>query len=305
MRFISDLVGTFNSWFRINTVRLKDESGDLQVRDTDDAAYKGLHVEGLTLNEFSDAAELNKVLTVGENGKVVAETAGGGGGLDLEGPNQLVHLDGGDNPATAENTDVSEHGAVRSKPFELTADSGIVTVDFDRSNAFFIDLTGDITLADPTLTPRMVGQSGRIVFRQPPGDSHSLTADGVWRFPGGFSPQLTEEAGAVDMLVYEVISQTEVAAQLIPGLAPGTVPDPGIKIVPALEVGSMLFAEYTGSESGLSLGQIIPGDDLEAAGIDSAGSTITSGTVIPGDWQALGFAVGPVGGLATLWQRVS
>jgi hypothetical protein len=48
-RFVSDLVGTLSSYFKINTVRLKDNSGILQVRDTGDAAFAKLDTHTLGL----------------------------------------------------------------------------------------------------------------------------------------------------------------------------------------------------------------------------------------------------------------
>lgn len=48
-RFLSDAVGTLASYFKINTVRLKDSSNILQVRDSADSAFAKLdaHTVGL------------------------------------------------------------------------------------------------------------------------------------------------------------------------------------------------------------------------------------------------------------------
>lgn len=55
MRFISDLVGTLNSWFRIRNTRLRDSNADsLDVRSSDDTEYRSLKVRDLKIHGPGD-----------------------------------------------------------------------------------------------------------------------------------------------------------------------------------------------------------------------------------------------------------
>lgn len=54
-RFVSDLVGTLKTYFRIGTVRLKDNSGALNVRNADDSAYAAVVMDDLTAEDTTVA----------------------------------------------------------------------------------------------------------------------------------------------------------------------------------------------------------------------------------------------------------
>mgnify|MGYP000867244953 CR=1 FL=1 len=60
-RFLSDAVGTLSTYFRIATVRLKDASGILQVRDSADSAFSNM--EDHTVGFQGDNASYQVSLT--------------------------------------------------------------------------------------------------------------------------------------------------------------------------------------------------------------------------------------------------
>jgi hypothetical protein len=74
--FFSRLAGTLNSFFRIGSVRLKDGSGTLVVRNAGDTANAGVEVSALKVTGGTPAS--GKVLTSDANGNATWASAGGG-----------------------------------------------------------------------------------------------------------------------------------------------------------------------------------------------------------------------------------
>lgn len=102
--------------------------------------------------------------------------------------------------------------AVRGGLVTLT-DAATITPDFAAGNYFTVTLGGNRTLANPTNLA--AGQGGSITIRQDGSGSRTLAFGSYWKFPGGTVPTLSTTANAVDKLVYEVISATEIHATLI------------------------------------------------------------------------------------------
>lgn len=98
----------------------------------------------------------------------------------------------------------------------LPATSGTVTLDLSTGCNFAGTLTGDITLATPSnLEP---GQSFVVVITN---DStpREISYSAAYNFPNGSVPGLTQEAGAVDILVGYVESLTRISAVLHRGMS--------------------------------------------------------------------------------------
>lgn len=75
-RWLADAIGTMRSAWRINSLRLKDTSGVLQVRNSGDSADANLKASGLQLSGISAAA--GYILQVDASGNVTAVAAGAG-----------------------------------------------------------------------------------------------------------------------------------------------------------------------------------------------------------------------------------
>lgn len=101
--------------------------------------------------------------------------------------------------------------AVRSAPIPLT-DAPTVTADFNAGNYFTLTLAGNRTLANPINL--VAGQGGSITIRQDETGNRTLAFAPCWKWPHGVTPTLSTAANAVDKLVYEVVSPTEIHAVL-------------------------------------------------------------------------------------------
>lgn len=101
--------------------------------------------------------------------------------------------------------------AVRSQPVALT-DGATITPDFAAGNYFTVTLGGNRTLANPT--GLAAGQGGSITIRQDDAGDRTLDYGAAWKFPRKTKPVLSTEPNAVDKLVYEVVSPTEIHAAL-------------------------------------------------------------------------------------------
>lgn len=86
-------------------------------------------------------------------------------------------------------------------------DGTTITPDFNAGINFGVTLGGNRTLANPSNLK--VGQSGFIRVTQDGTGSRTLAFGSYWKRPGG-APTLTTTAGAKDIIVYEVISSTEI-----------------------------------------------------------------------------------------------
>ena len=72
-------------------------------------------------------------------------------------------------------------------------------------------------MANPTNL--VAGQKGRIVITQDAGTARTMAFGSYWKFAGGTDPVLSTGLGAVDILFYDVISSTEVVANLVKAFA--------------------------------------------------------------------------------------
>lgn len=102
--------------------------------------------------------------------------------------------------------------AQRGGVVELT-DADPIVPDFDLANNFSLTLGGNRTLANPT--NQVAGQSGSIRIVQDAAGSRMLAFGTTWKFAGGEVPALSTSAGAVDLLVYYVESNTRITAHLV------------------------------------------------------------------------------------------
>lgn len=88
-----------------------------------------------------------------------------------------------------------------------------VSPDFNLANNFYVQLTGNMTLANPTNIT--TGQHGAIVLQQDATGSRTIAFGSYWKFPGGTAPSLTTTANAYDVLVYYVDNSSRVSAKLL------------------------------------------------------------------------------------------
>ncbi len=91
-------------------------------------------------------------------------------------------------------------------------DGATITPDFSTGNNFSVTLGGNRTLANPTNIT--AGQSGVIFISQDGTGSRTLSFGSYWKFESGGAPLLTTTASALDVLSYEVVSSTIIAAKL-------------------------------------------------------------------------------------------
>ncbi len=111
---------------------------------------------------------------------------------------------------TAQTFTATQSGTITSISYAST-----VTLNLNTTNNFEIgQLTGAFTLANPSALT--AGASGMIKITQ---HSSSPVTPGwgtYWHFPGGSAAaNLTQTAGAIDILVYTVLSSTSIACDLI------------------------------------------------------------------------------------------
>ena len=98
-------------------------------------------------------------------------------------------------------------------PITTITSGTTLSLDFAVTNNFEITLSHNATLAAPSNVG--VGQCGRILVRQDATGSRTLAYNTIWKFVDGEAPVLTTDANALDLLVYEVLSETEILLQLL------------------------------------------------------------------------------------------
>ena len=108
----------------------------------------------------------------------------------------------------AQTVDGAKRGAVHA----VTSSSGHIAIDFALGNNFSHTTTEDTTLDNPTNL--VAGQHGSIEFIQG-ATPRTLDFGSNWKFPGGTVPSLTATAGARDVLVYNTLSSSVIAAALL------------------------------------------------------------------------------------------
>ena len=98
-------------------------------------------------------------------------------------------------------------------PITTITSGTTLSLDFAVTNNFEITLSHNATLAAPSNAG--VGQCGRILVRQDATGSRTLAYNTIWKFVDGEAPVLTTNGNALDLLVYEVLSETEILLQLL------------------------------------------------------------------------------------------
>lgn len=89
------------------------------------------------------------------------------------------------------------------------ASAATVALDFAASNRFSLTLGQSLTIAAPLNIPA-VGQSVMIILRQDATGARAVAWASPWKFPGATAPTLSTTAGAIDVVVGEVVSATEI-----------------------------------------------------------------------------------------------
>ena len=86
--------------------------------------------------------------------------------------------------------------------------SGSLTLNFSTFQNFIINMTGNVTLTNPTT--EAVGQSGFIVFNQDATGSRTLSIGTDYETPNGQAIVLTTNASATDIVPYIVIASDRI-----------------------------------------------------------------------------------------------
>jgi hypothetical protein len=92
----------------------------------------------------------------------------------------------------------------------VTSSSGVLDIDFDASNNFYIELSENLTSV--TATNPAVGQSGSIFIKQP-ASGGPYTVGGwasAYLFSGGTAPTITATNAKCDRVDYVIRSATEI-----------------------------------------------------------------------------------------------
>lgn len=92
-----------------------------------------------------------------------------------------------------------------------------ITPDLNAANNFQVTLTGNMVINNPSPIP--VGQTGFILLRQDSVGTRNLGYGSAFKFVEGIVPSLTQNANALDLLVYATLSTTEIAATLLTNLS--------------------------------------------------------------------------------------
>jgi hypothetical protein len=114
--------------------------------------------------------------------------------------------------ADTAKTDVAQTytAGQRGELTTVTSSSGVLDIDFNDSNNFYIELSEPLTSI--TATNPAVGQSGSIFIKQPAsGGPHTV---GGWAsaylFSAGAAPSITQTASKCDRVDYVIRSATEI-----------------------------------------------------------------------------------------------
>jgi len=94
----------------------------------------------------------------------------------------------------------------------LTSTTNSTAIDFALNNNFSALLTEDTTFANPT--NMVAGQRGSIYITQDATAAKTVAFGSAWLFAGGSDPAVSTGLGAIDVLHYEVISETQIVASL-------------------------------------------------------------------------------------------
>ena len=86
--------------------------------------------------------------------------------------------------------------------------TGSVTLDFSIYQNFILNMTGNVTLANPTT--EAVGQSGFIVFAQDATGGRTVSLGTDYETPNGQAIELTSLASATDIAPYIVVASNRI-----------------------------------------------------------------------------------------------
>lgn len=134
--------------------------------------------------------------------------------LRTDGSNAVAEIPAG-GLAKLQGTQTFE-GAQRGAVTDVTSASNQTALDFSLNNNFATTLTENTTLANPTNMD--IGQKGRITITQG-ATARTVAYGSYFKFPGGTIPAVSTTAGATDILFYDVISATKIAATLVKAFA--------------------------------------------------------------------------------------
>ena len=98
-----------------------------------------------------------------------------------------------------------------------SSQSSSFALDFSEGNNFAFDISGNITLNNPTGVT--TGQSGTIVITQDPVGSRTLAYGANWAFVDGTAPTISAGAGTTSVLLYYAVSPTEIVTSSMLGVS--------------------------------------------------------------------------------------
>lgn len=98
--------------------------------------------------------------------------------------------------------------------FFILASATTVTPNLAQKNRFKIRLTQDVTITNPIGIPS-VGQTVMLVLTQDGTGGRLVAWDSYWLFPEATAPTLSTAAGAIDIIIGEVISSTQIVCNAV------------------------------------------------------------------------------------------
>ena len=98
----------------------------------------------------------------------------------------------------------------RGEVTTVTSSSGVLNIDFNASNNFYIELSENITSV--TVSNATAGQSGSIFIAQPAsGGPYTVGGwDGAFKFSGGTAPTITATNSKTDRVDYVIRTASEI-----------------------------------------------------------------------------------------------
>lgn len=100
--------------------------------------------------------------------------------------------------------------------YVTTSYASTVTLDFSTGFNFYILLTGNITLANPTNTKP--GQSGIILLQQDGTGGRTITLGSNFKFANGVTPTYDTVSTRVNVIAYTVYTSSFIVATVLPGV---------------------------------------------------------------------------------------
>ena len=129
---------------------------------------------------------------------------------ETSGLNTLVFDNGG---TSGGNGRVTTKGTIGEVSALGNLAAGTHTLDFRTANNFSMTLTGNVTLANPSIIS--AGQSGVLFITQDGTGGRTAAFGSYWDFSDGTAPTLSTGANAVDMIAWIARSSTKISAQFV------------------------------------------------------------------------------------------